>query len=96
MKALFSRLWNDEASFTGYARALLIVLAGLFAEGTIPTGIDGGGPKVGLALVAIAGWLTAGNKTPTDSEGFAKPNPATPVKPDTVVVTENVEQVGQK
>lgn len=43
-------------------RGLLVCLAVLFSNGLIPTNVDGGGRKVGDALMVIAVTLAAGQR----------------------------------
>lgn len=43
-------------------RGLIVVVAVLFSQGVIPTGIDGGGQKVSDALMVVAVTLAAGQK----------------------------------
>lgn len=55
---------NLDSGFVGIIRAILFILAALFQTGTIPTGIDGGGEKVAIAIMAAAVSLAAGDKNP--------------------------------
>lgn len=43
-------------------RGILVCIAVMFSNGVIPTGVDGGGRKVGDALMVIAVTLAAGQK----------------------------------
>jgi hypothetical protein len=43
-------------------RGILVCVAVLFSNGVIPTNVDGGGRKVGDALMVIAVTLAAGQK----------------------------------
>ncbi len=43
-------------------RGILVCVAVLFSNGVIPTNVDGGGRKVGDALMVIAVTLAAGQR----------------------------------
>lgn len=63
--AVATSLWSTRARVTGLIRAGIIAVALGFANGTIPTGVSGLGPKVGAGFAIIAAFITAGEKNAT-------------------------------
>lgn len=61
MKPLFLKLWNDEQFVTRWGAALLMLLGNLIASGTVPTFVDGLGPKVGPVVMTIAIAVATGH-----------------------------------
>jgi hypothetical protein len=64
MGPLWKRLWNDPAYFTASVRGLVQMLGALVAAGLIPTGSNLIWKQVGLIVIALGGFMPAGNKTP--------------------------------
>lgn len=60
MKEWLSEFWNSKAGFERVTRAGLFMLGSLVTAGYIPTGVSGGGSKLGPALQAIALLVKAG------------------------------------
>lgn len=54
MGSFLKKLWRDENFFLRAFSVCLGIAAYGFASGTIPTGVDGMGPKVGAFVNAIA------------------------------------------
>lgn len=55
-----------SAQTIGLIRGGIMILAVLFSQGVVPTGVDGGGQRVADALTVVAVSLAAGQKN--DSE----------------------------
>lgn len=51
-----------KAQTVAIIRGILVCLAVMFQNGVIPTGVDGGGRRVGDAILVIAVTLAAGQK----------------------------------
>lgn len=49
-------------------RGVIMCIALLFSNGVIPTNVDGGGRRVGDALMVIAVTLAAGDKNQKDDQ----------------------------
>ena len=60
MKQFFIRLWSDESFFSRCIRVLMLGGGKLISDGTIPTGINGAGGKIGIALMALSVFIPAG------------------------------------
>ena len=68
MLTLLKRFLYDEAFFSAewavLTRGAIAFLGFCFDQNILPTGIDGGGAKLGRFLYVVALFVAAGNKTP--------------------------------
>lgn len=60
MRQLLSRLWNDEHFFLRWCSVAVFVAGTLIASGSIPTFVDGLGPKLGPIVQAVAVAIATG------------------------------------
>jgi len=69
MAQFFRRLWNDEAAFKTAMRSgfrfVVAFLGYLMDQGIIPTGVPGGGNKIGMFLIVLAFLVSAGKQNPS-------------------------------
>lgn len=75
MGALLRRLWSDPAYFVGAVRGLLMLLAELFRQDVIPTGVPGGGAKIAGMLMIAAVAIPAGETNARNGTGYPRPEP---------------------
>jgi len=81
MRSWLLRFWRDETFFVACVRSAVFLAGQMVAMGVIPTGIPGAGRWVGAFIAAASLLFAAGNKTPTDADGFAKINPKIEIPP---------------
>ena len=64
MFSWLKRFFTDETAFRGYVRAACIGLGASVEAGYIDPGHELLPPGVGIALMALAGFIRAGEKNP--------------------------------
>lgn len=62
-------LWTDEAAFktalATWGRFLFAFVGYLIDQGLIPTGVAGGGNRLGMLMIVLAFLVNAGQKNPS-------------------------------